>query len=239
MPKPTPLWRSIAGELRSEIAAGCYPRGSRLPTEAALAARFGVNRHTIRHALGVLVEEGLVHTRRGSGAFVTAQPTEYPIGRRVRFHRNLAAAGHVPGRRILGLETRPATTDEARELRLAAGAPVHCCDGVSFADKQPIAVFRSVFPAEELPDLPAALREEGSVTRALARVGVADYTRAVTRLTALAATASQALHLRLREGAPVLQSVSVNVDASGRPVEYGRTWFAGDSVTLTLAREDL
>lgn len=238
-PRPTALWRSIAADLAAEIGAGCYPPGSRLPTEAALAARFGVNRHTVRRALAALVEDGVVHTRRGSGAFVTARAADYPIGRRVRFHRNLAAAGLVPGRRILGIETRPAAAGEAEALGLAPGAPVHCCDGVSFADGQPIAVFRSVFPAAALADLPAALREEESVTRALARAGVADYTRASTRLTAVPASPTQALHLRLREGAPVLQSVAVNVDGAGRPVEYGTTWFAGDRVTLTVAADDL
>jgi GntR family phosphonate transport system transcriptional regulator len=238
-PKPTALWRSIADELRAGIAAGVYPEGARLPTEAALSARFGVNRHTIRRALASLVEEGLVHTRRGAGAFVAARPTDYPIGRRVRFHRNLAAAGRMPGRRILNLETRPAAPDEAEALALGPGAPVHCCDGLSFSDGLPIAVFRSVFPAEGMAGLPEALRAEGSVTRALARMGVADYTRASTRLTAVAATATQALHLRLREGAPVLRSVALNVDGAGRPVEFGTTWFAGERVTLTVSPDDL
>ena len=43
-----------------------------------------------------------------------------------------------------------------------------------------------------------------------------------------------ALSLQLKEGAPVLRSVSVNIDAAGHPVEYGTTWFAGDRVTLTV-----
>lgn len=235
--KPTPVWRAIAADLRDEIAAGAWPEASRLPSEAALAARFGVNRHTVRHALSALAGEGLVHSRRGAGVFVTARPTDYPIGRRVRFHRNIAAAGRVPGRQVLGVETRPATAEESRALALPPGAEVHCCDGISLADGQPVAVFRSVFPGA-LAGLPEALVEENSITRALSRCGVADYTRRTTRLTATAATATQGLHLRLREGAPVLQSVGINVDSRGRPVEYGRTWFAGERVTLTLDAED-
>lgn len=232
------LWQSIAAELRAEIAAGCYPPGSKLPTEAELSERFGVNRHTVRRGIAALVDENIVHTRRGSGAYVTAQPTEYPIGRRVRFHRNLSAAGRIPGRRILSVETRPATPEEAAALKLPAGAPVHACDGVSMSDGHPIAVFRSVFPAEGFEGLADALRAQSSVTAALASVGVADYTRAQTRLTALPATATQALHLRLRDGAPVLHSVAINTDPRGRPIEYGRTWFAGETVTLVLRPED-
>jgi GntR family phosphonate transport system transcriptional regulator len=235
--KRTPLWQSIAAELRAEIGGGCFSPGHRLPTEAALAARFGVNRHTVRRALAALVEEALVHTRRGSGAFVTARPTEYRLGRRVRFNQNLRAAGQVPGKAIHGIETRPAAVDEAEALALEPGAAVHCCHGVALADGQPIAVFRSVFPAAAMPMLPDHLLAEPSVSRALVRVGISDYTRRTTRLTAVAATAAQALHLRLREGAPLLQSVAINVDGAGRPVEHGKTWFAGETVTLTVETE--
>jgi len=42
------------------------------------------------------------------------------------------------------------------------------------------------------------------------------------------------LHLQIEEGDPVLRSTGVNVDPDGPPVEYGRTLFAGDRVTLTL-----
>ena len=73
-----------------------------------------------------------------------------------------------------------------------------------------------------------------SVTEALRIAGVADYTRASTRLTAVTATATQALHLELREGEPLLRSTGVNVDPDRRPVEFGRTFFAGSRVTLTL-----
>jgi GntR family phosphonate transport system transcriptional regulator len=234
--KPT-LWRAIAAELRTEIAAGCYAPGAKLPTEAALAARFGVNRHTVRQALADLVEGGLIRTRRGAGAFAAQRPADYPIGPKVRFHQNLRAAGRIPDRRILSVETRLAAPDEAAALGLPPGATVHACEGVSLADGAPLAVFRTVFPADALPDLPAALRDERSITRALARCGVADYTRVSTRLTAQAATPTQALHLNLKPGDPVLQSVGVNVDPAGRPVEFGTAWFAGDRVTLTLGPE--
>ncbi len=116
---------------------------------------------------------------------------------------------------------------------------MHVIEGVSLADGHPLAMFRSVFPADRLPDLPRAMARTNSVTAALAACGVADYTRASTRLTAKAAKPMLALALQIKEGAPVLRSVAVNVDAAGVPVEYGTTWFAGDRVTLTVDPPDL
>ncbi|WP_171176907.1 phosphonate metabolism transcriptional regulator PhnF [Ruegeria sp. HKCCD8929] len=230
----TPVWKSIALSLTSDIAEGRYGTGDRLPTEAQLSATHGVNRHTVRRALAEMAEQGLVHARRGAGVFVAARPTEYPIGKRVRYHQNISASGKIPGKKILSLTTHAADEAEAEALELSPGDPVHVYDGLSLADGQPIAVFQSVFPAARFPDLLSALTETQSVTKALQMNGIADYTRISTRLTARQASATQALHLRLTEGAPVLHSVGINADPNGVPVEYGRTWFAGERVTLTL-----
>lgn len=230
----TPIWKSIAQSLTSDIAEGRYATGDKLPTEAQLAARHGVNRHTVRRALSDLADRGLVHARRGAGVFVAASSTDYPIGKRVRYHRNISASGKVPGKNVLALTTRAADKAEAQALGLRVGEPVHVYDGLSLADGHPVALFQSVFPANRLPDLLTALSENGSVTKALRACGVADYTRLSTRLTARSASATQALHLQLTEGAPVLHSVGINVDPSGRPIEYGKTVFAGERVTLTL-----
>ncbi len=237
MPR-TPLWKSIQTALTQDLAQGRYNIGDKLPTEAALADRFSVNRHTVRQALAAMADDGLVHARRGSGVFVTTAPTDYPIGKRVRFHQNLTRAGRTPAKQVLAVETRPADAREAAALGLNTGELIHCYDGLSLADNAPVALFRSSFPAARFDKLPAHIAEHASVTRALAACGIADYTRASTRLTAKSATATQAHHLRIPEQAPVLRAVSINIDAAGTPIEYGRTWFAGDRVTLTLSEND-
>ena len=234
-PQRDPIWKTIYATLFRDIAEQRYSAGDKLPTEAALAQRFGVNRHTVRRALAQLADEGVVLSRRGAGVFVTHQPTDYPLGRRVRFHQSIRAAGHLPAKEILIMETRMADAREAEALRLPQQAQVHCYEGLSLSDGQPIALFRSVFPAARFPDLPEALVRLRSVTEALKDQGLPDYTRAWTRLNAKLASPTQARHLQIREAAPVLRAVSVNVDADGTPVEYGRSWFAGDRITLTLA----
>lgn len=234
----TPLWAAIARCLREDVAEGRYAPGDKLPTEAELAERFGVNRHTVRHALSVLVGEGLVRTRRGAGAFVTARPADYPIGKRVRFHENLLRAGRVPAKRVLSLESRAATAGEAQALKLSQGARVMAYFGLSLADERPIALGESIFPLDRLPGLAEAIPASEGLTAALRSIGIHDYTRASTRITAVPADATQALHLLVAEGTPLLKTTSLNVGPDGQPLEYGRTWFAGDRVTLTLEGPD-
>ena len=240
MAKPserTAVWKSIHATIAGDISDGRYAQGDKLPTEAALAQRYGVNRHTVRRELAQLAEEGFVHARRGAGVYVTQERTLYPIGKRVRFHQNLRAAGRLPAKEILALETRAAGAAEAKALSLAAGRLVHVYEGISRADGQPIALFQSVFPAERFADLPTALQKHLSVTAALRENGLSDYTRAWTRFTAKRASPTQARHLQINEGAPVLRTVALSVDEGGAPVEYGQTWFAGDRITLTVGED--
>lgn len=63
----------IVDDLREQILSGALPNGSRLPAERELAARYDVSAPTIREAIRVLTAMGLVTTRNGSRATITAQ----------------------------------------------------------------------------------------------------------------------------------------------------------------------
>src|ERR1700730_14845297 len=79
------LWRRIADDLEQAIALGAHAAGERLPGEVEIAARFGVNRHTVRRALAELTERGLVRSERGSGSYVETTRLPSPIRPRPRF----------------------------------------------------------------------------------------------------------------------------------------------------------
>ncbi|MBP6725362.1 MAG: GntR family transcriptional regulator [Halioglobus sp.] len=66
----SPLYVQVARALREEIVNGAYPVGSLLPTEDRLCQRFSVSRYTIREALRLLREDGLVSSRQGAGTAV-------------------------------------------------------------------------------------------------------------------------------------------------------------------------
>jgi len=233
-----PLWKSITDTLRLEIVQGMWRAGMRLPSEAQLATRFDVNRHTVRRALQALAEEGLVQPRRGAGVFVRATPVRYPIGRRTRFRQNLLSEGRSPSRKLLGVRLQVASHVEARALALDDGAPVHVMEAISLADDLPISLARSVFCARRFPDLGDGLRQLVSVTEALSQAGLCDYLRASTRLTGHNADSLQARHLQIAAGDALILSEAVNIDAAGQPVEFGQTYFVGARVELLLEATD-
>lgn len=229
-----PVWLQIHAALYHDIASGIYGKGQKIPTEAALAKRFDANRHTIRRALAKLQSQGHIHVRQGAGAFVNHAPIDYRLGKKTRFSQNLAGTGLQTGREVLRLETVPASEKAVKYLQLPKGGMVHILELVSLVDDAPFSYGRSIFPANRLPNLPDALRENESITAALAANGVADYSRAWTRLSAKAATGTIARVLHLPERSPVLRTVGLNIDADQLPVEYGRTWFHGERAQIVV-----
>lgn len=71
-----PLYYQIYSKLLSRINAGEYSPGDMLPTEQNLLETFGASRATVRQALGLLENEGIIERRPGKGTFVTSYPEE-------------------------------------------------------------------------------------------------------------------------------------------------------------------
>lgn len=213
------LWRRIAGELRAEIG-GALPPGSRLPTEAQLAARFGVNRHTVRRAVDELSRAGLLRVEQGRGSFVAEDVIDYTVAPRTRFSEWIRRQNREPSGRVLALREEAADAAVAAGLMLRDGAPVVVFERLGLADDRPVGLTRHHFPAERLPGLAAALADAPSITEALRRVGVADYLRVSTRVTARMPLPAEASLLRVPRTQPVLLCEHTNADRDGRVVEF-------------------
>lgn len=228
------VWRQIATVLRDEIAGGIHLPGSRLPTEAELARRFGVNRHTLRRAVAALAEEGVLRVEQGRGTFVQPHLLDYEIGPRTRFSEIVARHDRAPAGQLLAAEEVPADAHVAAQLRVPAGTPCLRLESLHSASGAPLSVATNWFPLDRVPNLLAAYAETGSISRALARDGIADYRRRETRIAARPAAPEEAALLRQQAGRPVLVTESVNVDAAGRPVQYAVSRFACDRVQLVV-----
>ncbi|SFV06768.1 GntR family transcriptional regulator, phosphonate transport system regulatory protein [Methylobacterium sp. 174MFSha1.1] len=227
-------WRQIADGLTADIEAGHLGPGSQLPTEAALAARFGVNRHTVRRALAALAERGLVRATQGRGTFVETPRLAYPIGRRTRFSEIVSKAGREAWGDLIAADSVPADPGTAEALGLAPGSAMLALLTIHRADGTPLSTARTCLPLPRFDGFAAAYAALGSLTRAYAEFGIADYTRLSTRITARPAAADEAARLDLAPGRVLIVLSSVNVDAAGVPIQATQSLFAADRVELVV-----
>ena len=95
-------YAALAAAMRARIVAGEWPAGSAIPAEQTLAAEHGVALGTMRRALGLLVEQGLVERFHGRGTFVRQGLSGAPM---LRFFRFGDAGTEAPRSRILARES--------------------------------------------------------------------------------------------------------------------------------------
>lgn len=237
------LWRQISAAITGEISDGTLAPGDKLPASSRLAARFGVNRHTVLRAIAHLQEEGLVRTQRGGGIYV-GEAIPYRIDDRTRFEENLLEFNRIPSREIVSVAAVRATTDIARELRLDPGEAVILMTQLGAADGIPVYLSRNYFPAKRFPklaDVFEALLKSGNPappTRdTLEAQGVEDFRRRTVRITSRYAARDEAQKLRISPSEMLLEIEVVNVDRTGAPVTYGVSLFCGSRIKLVMELE--
>ena len=229
-----PLWRRIAQALAAEMGPGRLQPGARLPTEAQLATRFGVNRHTVRRAVEHLVRAGLVRVEQGRGSFVADDMIEYPVVPRTRFNEWIRRQNREPTGQVLHVRAQAATRQVAAGLGIERGATVALLERLGLADGVPVSLGSHFFDPARLPGILEALQGTATITAALLQVGVADYVRQSTRVTARMPTSVEANLLQVGRTRPLLQCENTNVDAQGRVVEFGLTRYPSTRVQVVF-----
>jgi GntR family phosphonate transport system transcriptional regulator len=214
------LWRQIFVRLQGDIASGGLKPGTRLPTEAELSAQFGVNRHTVRRALEELSRDGLVRVEQGRGSFVAEDVLDYNVEARTRFSEWIRKHNKEPSGIVRQLREIPADQRVAAGLNVRGGSRVVVLERLGFADDRPVSLARHYFPALRLKGMLQALQATPRITEALRSVGVDDYLRLQTRVTARLPTQTEAELLRMARNQPVLITENVNVDHAGTIVEF-------------------
>ncbi|MDB5613941.1 MAG: phnF [Devosia sp.] len=229
------LWRRIVDAIRLDIIGGKLAEGDRLPTEAALAERFSANRHTVRRALAVLADEGVVGAEQGRGTFVrSARRLSYPIGKRTRFSEGLAGQARMLTTQHLGDRLENANATVAAALGIRAGSKVVRLDALSSADGKPISRATTWLAYRRFPDVAQRVIGGQRMTAVFASYGINDYSRASTRISARHADVEETQLLGLAPGAILLVSEAVDVDSDGVPISYALSRFPAERMELVV-----
>lgn len=231
------VWRQIGEALAQEIRNKHYSPGEQLPPEPELAAKFSVNRHTIRRAMGELEQSGLVRIEQGRGTFVQEHAIDYVIGKRTRFSENLRSQGMLGHVQVLNSQTLR-NAEIAQHLGLARNAPILRVQLLGKAETRTVNVSEHYFDEKRFPGFAEKLASAHSISKVYKQFGVADYTRKWSRITAALPSEEIARLLSQPKTRPILQVEALNVDLDLAPLQYGITRFCGDWAQLMVTDED-
>lgn len=226
-------YQDLALHLRHAISDGTYPLGSRLPSENELCRTFGVARSTVRRALTVLAEDGLIASHQGARRTVLAEPRLQSFGELRSFSRWARSIGEVPGGRVVALERRAATDVQARALDLSPGDPLVYVVRVRLLSGVPVMIERTAYVERAGLLLSFVDLERESISDRLEEHGVV-FAHAEHTIDAVNATADDARLLEIEPGIALLRERRRATDPQGRPLEWSEDRYVGDGVAFTV-----
>jgi GntR family transcriptional regulator len=243
---PRPMYQQVAAQIRDQIQTQELRPGDQLPTEAQYAAQYAASRNTIRLALDVLRNEGLVVSAQGKGNFVRPEPRMKYLAsltgsRRKRleagrgsdtFTQQVAAQGKTP-RQVSTVEIVPAGPDTGARLALDAEHKVAVRRRVMYADAEPIQLGDSYYPLEIVQG--SAIMNDANVPEGTDQV-LEDLGYVPARyddeITWRMPTSEEATKLHIGPGVPVVRLSRVSSTEEGQRIEEYVVILPGDRHTL-------
>lgn len=199
-------YQQIADDLRGRLST--VGVGAVLPSEAELSSEFEVSRVTIRRALEILRDEGLVDARQGFGWYVAGEPLRQHLDEFGTIEGQLERRGIKPERRVVEFDFRPAPK---RVAELLGVDQVLRVKRLNLADGQPFAVVTVWCPAELGQHLSRSDVERKPFYELL---GV-QLRGATQTIGAAAATEADAALLEVPVGSPVLRCERLTTTTDG------------------------
>ena len=223
--QPTPgqsRYAALADAIRQRVVAGEWPPGTALPAETSLSAEHGVALGTLRRALELLAEQGLIERRHGKGTFVRDRLSGAPM---LRFFRFGEGDGQVPQSKVIARQAVAASAEVARRLGVGRGDRVLRLQRLRSLGGQP-RLFEEIWlpvpPFQALLELPLA--DWGDLLYPLFadRCGVA-VSRATDEIGFASLAAARAQALKLPAGHPGVTVTRQAFDLAGRCIEFRLT----------------
>jgi GntR family transcriptional regulator len=222
-PRPAaPLYEQIRQLIVSALASGEWKPGDALPSEAALAQRFGASPGTVRRALDELTAEHLVERRQGSGTFVSTHTAPRNSYRFLRLVADDGATGFT--RELLHCRRARATAETARALHLRTAEPVIEVRRLLLRRGKAVVLDDLWLPERHFQGLSSEMINAypGTLYALFEERFRVHMVRAEEKLRAVAARAEAAELLGVPDGAPLLSVERVAYTYGDRPVELRR-----------------
>jgi DNA-binding GntR family transcriptional regulator len=236
LPKYEMAYRTIL----DRIKAGRYSVGSRMPTEGELATHFRVSRVTIRRALDMLVQDGYVESRQGSGyRLITLSPASDTC--LTSFTDAMLRAGHEPTTKLLSIDSFAPDAAEIAHLPDAmTRSPVTRIRRLRSVDGMPRMLVMTYAPAQLLAGaLPADFPETGpqqSILRILSDRFKLEWSAACEDISPVIADADMAATFGIAEGSPLLRQACSAFSDDGSTVFHEDVYRTG-VVSFNLTRQ--
>jgi len=229
-----PLYMLVIDRIRELASSGEWSPGTKLPSEFELSKLFGVSRATLREALRVLEEEGLIVRRHGVGTFIReGGVVQAGIEQLFSVTEWIERAGRVPGTIGLSVTEESGSPEDRDRFDMMESDQFLYMTRIRTADGDPVVYCEDRIP---LSVLPGGLQGfNGSLFHQLEAIGrPIAYAKSVIRPVAHHDVVFPALGIRDRQALLLLEQM--HYDAEDQPVLLSSNYFHTDAFHFHVVR---
>ncbi|HEM6219780.1 TPA: GntR family transcriptional regulator [Streptococcus suis] len=223
---------TIHDKLKEQIDKGVWKVGQRLPSERDLAEEFGVSRMTLRQGITLLVEEGVLQRKVGSGTYVASTRVQEKMRGTTSFTELVQLQGKEPSSHLLSyIRTKP-NDKEVEYLALAKGEYIIRMERVRFADNVPVVYEVASIPERLIKNVP-----KEHVTNHFFKTLIDNgYRIGTSKQTIFARLASEkvANYLQISKNQAILALKQVSYLEDGQAFEYVNSQYVGERFEFYL-----
>ncbi len=238
-----------ANHIRTMINNKTLAPGARLPNEIELAEATGVSRGTIRAALSLLEQQGLIWRRQGMGSFVSEKPIlENRLDINIGVTELIKSMDLVPGCLNIDIKTVPADGLTSQQLQVSPGSPLVYIRRTRTANDRPVISSIDIFSQEllqrgstitTLDELRTALETLGSIYSVFENELHIRIDYGITRLRPVTVEAQlgKQLGFNVKEGSVMLYLEQIDYDPDRTPLILSHEYHVADFCEFTIYRK--
>lgn len=231
-----PLYLKLYEKILRNIENKKYSTSEKLPSENEFATTFDVNRHTVRQALSMLKDEGFIYTKKGKGNYISNIKVPYSISDKSSYTSKILDLGYEPKTKFLSADVIEPSNDVAINLGLNKNLKVIELKLLRYANDLPISVSYSYFDAYIYREIINNLDcKPFSLYKVLEKCYPnLEITKVSTVFESHSSTNELSELLMMPSNSPILSASTLSKDQDGNFVEYGTSFFRGDTCKIKV-----
>ena len=229
-----PLYYQLVNIIRRNITAGTLKPGDVLPSESEMCKNFDISRSTVRQAVSMLEDEGLVVRKQGRGTYVAQPKLHRKTEKLYSYTSEIASLGLTPSSKLVEYDVMEPTPDIVKMLELDnPTTPVYKFSRIRYVDGEALILETSFYPQYLYPNLTRPMLENRSFYSLMYENGYVPY-EAVDSYEAVVLNRREAELLGCRPGSSAFAVQRISRNESGQPYEFTQSLIRGDRVKLDV-----
>lgn len=230
---PIPLYSQIKDAILNFIEVNNLQPGDLLPSERELCEVFSVSRLTVRKAITLLIQDGVVFQQAGKGTFISSPKIQQRLLVLTSFTEAITQEGHTPGTQVLEFAMSQPKPSICRKLEVPYGSSLLMVRRLRFIDNSPFSISTSYLPPEVIASISREDLQHNSLYGLLDKRCGIKLAKASAVLEVAVADQYEAMLLTIKPGMPLFLMQGTTRSTEGALVEYFEVLYRGDRLRFS------